>query len=1160
MIDLKKFEILEEIIHNREEFNKRIILIFGELENLIELQPKYNRIEFILDEIRKSDISETFSLGVNRKIEDGKVTIFIDREYKNFVPFIVLRELFNLFIPREIKKSESIQLIINQIIITYLSHFKNHLDWRELIRGNLKQYHSIVTGFNYLIVYDRLEKFFQMSRLDDSLNLVKFFFDYLQKTKLENQSRIIDKFLYKILEFEFKPGNNEEMVETLRCLIFIFYNQQIFENIHRFKELFQDFKEKNLLITSLSLRKFEKQLNWIHHHSMIAPSYQLEYKSINLHVISLFMEFNHSLVKEKIIETLRGLPFFNTPKYYYDGFGLSIYGYMVLPKYYLSDFLELLQKLKSKNYITNFRCLDIRHGDHLINLNYFRDSIHNRRFIDVKAQKYKKDYEIKFETNYGNILKERKLELLDFLIFDRLRSFSYFSFGFEKRAKTLRALKSDLLNDIVTQRAIIKELKETLQLFHSSTTLKNRLVQIIEKNRNDGFFYIKKKIENYNAAIEIIELFIINNLEIYSFAKFNEELKKKINEFDLFEKKILKLKFIERNVIQELIPFFFTSKELYLQSKNTYINFAKLFNSFYNLKIFDLNTIKRVILNEEILESLFESKEKKLKADYEKYKLYRVTGNLIDEKIRKYLSYNPQLIKPIVINTITADKYVHHFLEIILIESKEARLKLEGFKNNYPRTIILETKDFFSQEKYLLVELSVPYLSNKEKLELLSYFFTIFHDKLIKARFYIWTGMTIAFTNKSFYDFEKEQFFYTPDLFKQYFLYAQKTLGEINQRTVRNDYHIEGYLFSEINDFSQITNSVNSKNLGNGKKIDLKLFEELTNFYKDMNRILTDDSEYKTTKTKEFFSNYVNHLYFIPDFHSFKLTLNFMYFKNSNLNLENLKVKLSKSFLKFKFSSSIENNPHILLSYIQNLESYNDIYLEMAEMGDIQEFCSFQVKKVNFLFDFQTNITASGWDYNEDFFNRHIKEVLSNQELKPDHLINNYDLYNNNNSHFYSTDSQEYKDLLKIYDWEPIDIKSYLLTKKIKTIKIIKDLIGKRLIVPYISVKNVGFRDSIYFIVPNIKRKDLIKLKRIFSFFNYGFIYEIEGVYKISGQDGVNRFDEGLFIKLKLPKCIISRLLQLIDLLFEDLNIHNYVILINLINGSHILKKMKITA
>ncbi len=275
--------------------------------------------------------------------------------------------------------------------------------------------------------------------------------------------------------------------------------------------------------------------------------------------------------------------------------------------------------------------------------------------------------------------------------------------------------------------------------------------------------------------------------------------------------------------------------------------------------------------------------------------------------------------------------------------------------------------------------------------------------------------------------------------------------------------------------------------------------------------------------------------------------------------MEKLIVKFNKSFLRLKYSSSIENNPHFLLSYLQNLESCNDIYLEIAEMEEIQEFCSFQVKTVSFLFDFQANITDSGWDYNEDFFKRHIKKVLSDQDLNSDHRIHNYDLYNNNSSHFYSIDSKEYRTLLKIYDLEPIDIKSFLLTKKIKTIEIIKDLIGRALIIPYISVKNAGFRDSIYFIIPNIKKKDLIKLKRIFSFFNYGFIYEIEGAYKISGQEGVNRFDEGLFIKIKLHKCIISNFVQHIDLLFEDLNINDYLLLINLIDGTQKIKKMKTT-
>jgi len=1160
MLDLKKIENLGDLIQNSEEFNQKIKIILEELKNHIELQPNYDKIEFLFNEIGKSEINETFSIGINRKIENEKVTILIEKEFKKFVPFIVLRELFNLFIPKDIVKSESIQLIINQIIMTYLSRLKNQPDWRELIRSNLKQYHSVVTGFNYLVGYDRLEKFFQISQSDNSLNTLKMFFKYLHETKLENQSNIINLILDKIIELSFKPENNEEMVETLRCLIFIFYNEQLFDSILKFKDLFQEFKDKKFLATSLSLRKFEKQLKWIHHHSMVAPSYQLEYKSINLHVISVFIEFNHSLSKEKINEVLKGLPFLNTPKYYYDGFGLDIYCYIILPKCYLSDFLELLQKLKNKNYVNNFSCLEINHTDHLVNLNYFLELNQNWRFIEINTPKYKTKYEIQFETNYGNELTERKLELIDFLIFDRLRSFSYFGFGFEKRAKTLGALKSDLLNDIITQRAIIKELKETLNLFHSSTKLKKKLLQLIENNGKNGFFHIKKMIENYNMAVKIIELFINDNLEMHSYSEFKEELKKKINNFDLIEKKVLKLKYIEREVIEQLIPLFFRSKEIYLELKKEFNNFAKLFNSFYNLKVFDLNALKRILLNKEMIETLYITKEKKLKADYEKFKLYRITGSLINEKIRKYLTYKPQLIKPIILNTITVDKYVHYFFEIIIINSKEARLKLEGFKNYFPRSIILETKDFFSEEKYLLVELSVPYLSNKEKKEFLSYFYTLFQNMLIKARFYIWTGMTYAFTSKSFYDFEKEQFFYTPDLFKQYFFSAHKILGEINKRPVKYDYQINRHMFSDIKDFSNITKLVNSKSLVNVDKIDLKSFEELMNFQKNMNRIILDDSLYKASKTKTFFSNYVNHLYFIPIFHSFKLSLNFMYFKNSNLDLEELRTKFGKSILKLKYSSSIENNPNFLLSYIQDLESYNDNYLEIAEMGDIQEFCYFQVKKVSFLFDFHTNITDNGWDYNEDFFNLHIKDVLSNQELKPYYLIKDYNLHNNNNSHFYKINSKEYQDLMKIYNWESIDIKSYLLTKKIKTIEIIKDLVGKGLILPYISIKNVGFRDSIYFIIPNIKKKDLIILKGIFSFFNYGFIYEIEGAYKILEQDRINQFNEGLFIKLKLPECKISGFVQLIDLLFEDLDIHNYVILVNLINGSHKIKKVKTTA
>ena len=1163
MLNLKKIEDLEDLILNERDFNLTINQILGDLtKQLVDASPKYNKIEFSFGQVENTNIFDPFSIGVNRKIEKDKISILVDKDHIKFISFIVLREMYNLFVPREIKKSESIQLIINQIIMTQLSSFKNINDWRKIIRGNLKQYDLLVTGFNYLIGYDRLEKFFRLSQKDSSKNMIKFFFNYLHRSKSlfkENRVYILNLFLNEFKNFKSESMDSEEMVESIKCIVDIFYKIQEFESILKFKEIFQQLKEEKILTTSLSLRRFEKNLNWINSNSMIAPTYQLQYKSINLYPISIFFEFNPLLSKVKIIEILKELPFFMTPKFFYNGFGLDIYGYMILPKYYLNDFLELIKKLENYNYIINYSCLDICNQVHCVNLNYFRDYAQNQRIIDNNYQKYEKGYEIQFKTDYGGKLTERKLELLDFLIFDLIRFFSYFSFGFEKRAKTLRTLKSDLMNEIISQHAIIKELKDSLQLFQKSNDLRNRLIRLIDKNRIEGFFFVKRKIENYVDSLKILEVFISTNPEINTISKFNVALNTKFNQFTINERKILKLNYIERSIIQNLVPSFFKSKGLYLQAKSVYTNFSKIFNSFYNLKIFNLNTIKDVILNQELIETMLEVKDNRLKEVYEKFKLYKMSGKLIDEKIRKFLSYKPPIIKPLLINTIITDQYVHNYLEIIIIESKESRMKLNSLKLFFPRFIILEVNDFFRKNKYLLVEISVPYLNSKEKGVFLSFIFTTFQDKLIKARFYIWGGMVSAFSSKNFYDFENEQFFYTPDLFKQYFLNVRTKFGEINCGSLRKTPQIPKFLFSEINSFSDLISLVNSKNFKKKEKINLKSFESLSNFQTDIIRTLIDDNKYNHIKSKEFFIDYVKHIYFIPTFQYFKLTQHYLYFNKSNLDLKKLKLILGNSFQKLRFSSSIEKTPSFLLSYVQKLESSDNIHSKIIEMDGIQDFCYFRVKRVCFLFDFQSNLTDEGWDYNKDYFHIHINKVLSNQILKSNNLIKDYHLYDENSSIYYDVISPEYLNLLKIYNWNPVDIKSFLLTKKTKTIQIIRDLISKDLIIPYISVKNVGFRDTLYFIIPNIKKQNILNLKRIFNFFNYGFIFEIEGDYKISGQDKINHFKDGLFIKLKLPNCQIGDFIQLIDLLFEDLNIRDYVILNNPINGSQLMKKMKTT-
>jgi hypothetical protein len=157
---------------------------------------------------------------------------------------------------------------------------------------------------------------------------------------------------------------------------------------------------------------------------------------------------------------------------------------------------------------------------------------------------------------------------------------------------------------------------------------------------------------------------------------------------------------------------------------------------------------------------------------------------------------------------------------------------------------------------------------------------------------------------------------------------------------------------------------------------------------------------------------------------------------------------------------------------------------------------------------------------------------------------------------YFDPDSPEYKSLIQIYNWKSIDIKSYLGTKNLSTRNHINSLLKKDLIFPYLSLKNLDLFDKASIIIPNLKQELNETIVKIFSFFNLAFIYEIKGEYFIHGFDQEVKYQNGLMIKLYFPKCEISEFLRVFDLLFEYLEIENYIILNDLVDGKNLLKSI----
>ncbi len=179
--------------------------------------------------------------------------------------------------------------------------------------------------------------------------------------------------------------------------------------------------------------------------------------------------------------------------------------------------------------------------------------------------------------------------------------------------------------------------------------------------------------------------------------------------------------------------------------------------------------------------------------------------------------------------------------------------------------------------------------------------------------------------------------------------------------------------------------------------------------------------------------------------------------------------------------------------------------------------------------------------------------------LNPDYNIQIPDLKEFNvgdidSSNYFGPNSSEFKALSQIYNWKSLDIKSYLTRRYFKINTSIKELLKQELIHPFLSFRNLDLVEEITIILPDVKKELNQSILKIFSFFNIGFIYEMEGEYFIQGFDDVVNFENGIMIKLYFPDCQIDEFEKLFDLLFEYMKIDHYIILNDLVDGKPLVE------
>jgi hypothetical protein len=1134
---------------------KDINLIFNnllnEIQNYLGLEAIHPNIIINITMDPKTYSVDFFSLGVRRTILNDQTQIHFSEKFLKFLEIILLREAYLIFVPYELKEKQIIQIVIHEIIESDLFKLEAMSEWKKLVRSNIINYDFLFSQF------DKLDKFFKLEATEMTQSPTQFFFEFIRRNISLIQDKMDDfydilyeEFIYKISKSLF----NNEIVETIKILVEIFYQVKLFKKYSEFEELFQEFKDKGLISTFLSKRKFSENLRWINKNTVISPSFQPNYQKINVVGVISILKFNPLINRKKIYKIIDKIPFLHNPVFTERGFSEEIHCYFIIPQVYLKDLLNFIKKLTNFGYITNKECYIWIEHNNILNLNYFRESFKNlRKIINPNHKEYDINSELKFSTTFGDPCKTIDLNLLEWLIFERVAHPSLIGFGFEHRTETLQSLKDELLNLIMSERGLISNLRSILYLFYESVPLKQEFLDFIEANQKFGFFYIDDMLQKLLTFLERIERVINQNPEINNLVKLQEFLKSHHISQLIEENLSFKNKNIQSIVLEEFIILYFNSFQKYQELKQKYTHFHNLFNSCKKLKIFNIEMMKKIIGNEKLIESIYGTKEEKLKQSFEKFKPYKITNQKLDIIFKRF--HEKGLIFPLLINTIFTSSFAKYHPIVLLKDSIEVNKQLEKILKFFPRVFLDRVRDSFKDESRIMIFMF--FLNIKEKELLSSILYNLFKEDLISFKRYFTSGLSPFLLIKDFYDFDSYEFFYTKDLFEQCFHFIQKILGEIQNPLQEVKTNSQEIYWSKEKNILNLVKEVNSRVSHEDLNFNIKVINEFVEFYKNLDEILLNHERFKNYRQTQFFKKFIKSIKFIPNFHSFGFDQFYLYIHPSNVDEIDIKHLLINTFQSIKYPNIIDDTNSFLIKYIFPFGNPNMKHLNWYTKTKrvIREYCLYCIKCVYQILNFNQNLSLNGWNYDSNRFKIYMQNILFNPEYKNIiSTLKTFKMRKLSQQGSIEKNSVYFKALSEIFTWKSIDIKSFLGTQKYSIIKNITDLLNNNLIFPYISVKNLDFQEKIYIIIPGVDKKLNDIIINVFNFFNFGFIFGIEGQFYMHGFDEELKFENGFMIKLYFPQCELDEFLKLFDLLFEYLGINNYIILTDLVSGKNLLK------
>ena len=1130
---LSKGKNLEKV---QDIFNSLMLNI----EEALESKPHETNIKIdILDE-ENLNLSETFEFGVKRS--NFLNEIHISLRCIKFIPQILLRECYKLFIIPKNRKSIQVQFVVYMIIESELETLNNITEWKKIIRSHENfQPHFANNG-------DMLIKFVKLEDPDTKENVIPTLFQLINSLEPD----LLNNTIFGIIVIEFINRiklylQKDDILETIKVLKEIFFSVKNYRALLEYQDYFKKFKESGLITTDLSLRKFSSNVRWLNKHTFCAPNYHLDWFTINMAIYIIYIRFHPSCRWRNIKVFMRNLPFFFWSQLSSFGYAREFFGYIIIPNSYVGDLLQSLEFFKDTGFFQEISLYEPETMHYYLNLNYYRKLTEMDKILHSQRKGYRKDLELIFKSNYQKEVVLKKLSLLDFIILDRVRNLSFTGFGFERRESTLKDLKSDLLKEISYQKNVIVQLRNAVDRFSSrfseSPDLKKKFFNLLQNNQRYSFFTFKEYMEQIVESLKLAREILKRNPSITDPVSFKDFVKKKGISTSFHENLNLNNQRVRNLLIIELIPLYFRNRNLFDEEYQAFKLYHEYLSICEELKIYDLNSIKYILENPETSTRIYTVKEEKLDLIYKDSQLRNITSVEVENRLEDFATSIPPIISPKMIDSLITVLYSTISFILLAKNTKRVLNFIEKISHIVPHYNYYELNEVLDDQNFIFCRFGIQGMNMKEKYE----FYSIVHH-LLKADLVIFTryihqGFYIAFSRKNFYDFIEGTFFYTPDLYSEFKKSIRDRFGKnLTPFNIQAPNNTDHFWLNKTN-LQSFIDELNQKRMMEPQHFDLNQLDRLLDFNKRLEYYLLNSKVYQDLRENPFFQ-YINSIRVKPILQEFGLQKYYLYFQPSDFNAINPELLLINTFISIRFNSTRFDTYSFLVKYIFPYNTPNKAYLNwlLYSKKSINEYCLFSIKKTHKIFDFSKNITPDGWRIDYNLFTQYVQKVLFDPSYNP--YNPNLRTLNFEKTHidsYISPANAKFKDLLKIFKRRS-NIKSFWGTKKgAKLELVVLRLLKNKLIHPSLKLKNLKLRECLNFIIPDLNEEQVKILIKLFQFFNVVTIREIEGEFFVKSFEELITFNNGLYIKLKLPEMEISPYVDVIFDVLDHLNIEHFI-------------------